>query len=157
GGKPARLIVGHAWGASVFELLPGKQPKRVRLLTGHEGEVMALAVSADPKKGVVLVTAGRDQTIAGWSLEDWPSHPTFGARIVPASGELVVNSVDPGSPAWEMGLMPGDKIIHVTVGDVANPASVVYDKTAKSGQKAYDGALEALRDPKPGEQLVLKW
>jgi WD40 repeat protein len=152
GKKPTRLVVGHAWGASVYELVPGQIPKRVRLLVGHEGEVMALAVSTDQKR---LVTASRDQTIAGWSLEDWPSWPNLGARIEEVNNELVVDAVDPGSPAWEMGLERNDKIVYLSAGDLTN---VVYDKLGGAGQpNGLAKAKALLRDPTPGAQLYLKW
>ncbi|MBV9124778.1 MAG: WD40 repeat domain-containing protein, partial [Planctomycetes bacterium] len=80
------LVVGHYWGASLFQLTR-EGPKRVRQFTGHQGEVMALAVSADQK---MLVTASRDQTIAGWSLEPWPDQPELGARFRSRGGRLEV-------------------------------------------------------------------
>ena len=57
--------------------------RRSRQFRGHEGYVTALAVSADGKR---LVTASRDQTIAGWGLEEWTdTHPTLGAVFFPQS------------------------------------------------------------------------
>lgn len=104
-GKPVRLAIGHLNGFSVFELRPGQEPKRVRLCIGHEGEVMALAPSSD---GQVLVTASRDQTIAGWRLRPWDSHPELGASFdrTPA-GTVVVRKVDAGSPAWDANAQQG--------------------------------------------------
>jgi WD40 repeat protein len=145
--KYARLVVGHAFGVSVYDLVPGKGAVRTRLLSGHEGEVMALAVSQDQKR---LVTCGRDQTIAGWSLEDWPSHPTFGARVVVIGGEPVVNAVDPGSPAWEMGLTAGDVLVYISV-----EMKVVFDSKQKKALSTE--ALAALQNPVPGQLLWLKW
>src|SRR5262249_54110607 len=46
-GKSLLLAVGHLWGLSIYELRPDALPKRVRLLTGHQADVTALAVSGD--------------------------------------------------------------------------------------------------------------
>ena len=53
-------------------------PWRSRLYVGHQGEVTSLAPSADRR---LLVSAARDQTVSGWNLEGWPSHPELGARF----------------------------------------------------------------------------
>lgn len=105
--QPVRLAVGHYWGASIFELTEDG-PRLARLLVGHQGEVMGLGISADQKW---LVTASPDQTISGWSLEDWPSHPELGASFETIKGRLVVKAVDAGSPAWEAGLSSGDEVV----------------------------------------------
>src|SRR5947209_14785821 len=62
--SPTRLAVGHYWGFSLYELTEAGA-KRVRLYTGHHGEVSAIAPSHD---GTMVVTASPDQTIAAWSL-----------------------------------------------------------------------------------------
>src|SRR5262249_22674648 len=105
-GKPPRLAVGHFWGLTLFELAPDG-PVRRRVLVGHQGEVMAVAASAD---GKLLLTASRDQTLAAWSLADWPSQPELGVRFIPRQGKLFVDEVDPGSPGWEAGLTRGDEV-----------------------------------------------
>jgi WD40 repeat protein/uncharacterized caspase-like protein len=105
-GKPVRLVVGHYWGLSLFEL--GEQgPRLKRVFTGHAGEVMAVAASPD---GKWLVSASTDQTIAAWSLADWPSQPELGAALRIDNGKLIVDRVDIGSPAWEAGLVEGDEV-----------------------------------------------
>jgi WD40 repeat protein len=150
-GKPVRLAVGHYWGVSIFEL-SGKSVRRSRLLFGHDGEVMALAVSADGKK---LVSVGRDQTVAGWSLEDWPYNPTLGAEFFPRQGKVVVGRVATGSPAWEAGLSPGDQIVLLAV----SGTKVVFSRAPKIAPTAGDAetAAEALQQPEPNEQLYFAW
>jgi WD40 repeat protein len=135
-GKPDRLAVGHYWGLSIFELLPD-EARRVRLCTGHQGEVMALAVSADRKW---LVSASTDQTISAWSLtDDWPSQPELGAKFAARGGQIAVEAVDAGSPAWEAGLVVGDRI----------------DLFAFAGRKVEGGPeawLKRLNNPVPGKE-----
>jgi WD40 repeat protein len=96
--KPVRLAVGHAWGASLYECRRGKVTL-VRIMRGHEGEVFAVAPSAD---GTLLVSASRDQTLACWSLVDWPTPGELGAGFRKSrNGKLIVREVSLGSPAWE--------------------------------------------------------
>jgi WD40 repeat protein len=151
-GKPVRVVIGHYWGASVFELNPTTGPRRQRLFTGHQGEVMAVAPSAD---GKWLVTASRDQTIAVWSLLDWPSQSELGAGVQLQAGKLVVDRVDEGSPAWEAGLTKGDEIVRF----VQNATDFLYDpekgepKTQlfkKLGNA--EECLRRLRAPIPGQE-----
>ncbi|MFO0810819.1 MAG: caspase family protein [Gemmataceae bacterium] len=111
-GGPPRLAIGHYWGASLYELRP-TGPKLVRHFIGHGGEVTSLGIDPNREK---LVTGSRDQTIALWSLADWPSQPELGAAFQVQGGKLVVTAVDPGSPAWETGLEAGDEVVglHLT-------------------------------------------
>jgi hypothetical protein len=137
-GKPVRLAVGHQWGVSLYELKAGKV-RLVRLMAGHEGEVMAVAPSHD---GRLLLTASRDQTIAAWSLEDWPNQRELGASFVAGrSGKVVVKHVDPGSPAWEAGLTDGDEIVMIVSSDRDVPRGWVYDPE-KHGLKKYGFSME---------------
>jgi WD40 repeat protein len=106
-GDDVRLAVGHFWGISVYALTPNG-PIRLRLFNGHQGETMALAPSDD---GKTLVSSSRDQTVIGWSLTDWPSHPELGARFLLKQGKIMVDSVDAGSPCWEAGLQEGDEVV----------------------------------------------
>jgi WD40 repeat protein len=149
-GKPVRLAVGHYWGVSIFDLTAAG-PRRSRLLSGHDAEVMALALSAD---GTKLVSAGRDQTIAGWSLADWPSHPTLGANFFQRGGKLMVGTVDTCSPVWETGLSEGDEILLLVV-----DRKIVFNRTDKHGPKVGSPAtaLAALRRPAPGLELYFGW
>ncbi|MGL4551136.1 MAG: WD40 repeat domain-containing protein, partial [Gemmataceae bacterium] len=96
-GKPLRLAVGHQWGVSVYEC-NGKGLKLVRVMTGHEGQVMCIAPSAD---GQLLITGSRDQTVCLWSLGQWTAGNEMGAKFEVKGGKLVVADVDAGSPAWE--------------------------------------------------------
>jgi serine/threonine protein kinase/WD40 repeat protein len=119
-----RLAVGHMWGVSVYELRP-RDVRLARLLIGHEGEVMAAAPSQD---GRLLVTASRDQTLIGWSLEDWPNQRELGASFSETpDGKIQVRDVAGGSPAWEAGLTPGDEIIMLVSTERDRPRGFVYD------------------------------
>jgi WD40 repeat protein len=123
GKKPARLAIGHMWGVSLYELRPNRV-RLVRVMTGHQAQVMSVAPSAD---GKLLLTTGRDQTIACWSLEDWPSSPEIGARFSDAGGKVRVQRVDPGSPAWEAGLTVGDEIDLVAIAEPTRVTGPLYD------------------------------
>jgi WD40 repeat protein len=118
-----RLAVGHTWGVSLYELRP-RDVRLVRLLVGHESEVMAVAPSKD---GRLLVTASRDQTLAGWSLADWDYQRELGARFIERGRTIEVRDVAPGSPAWEVGLTPGDEIIMVVSRNRGMSTGFVYD------------------------------
>jgi WD40 repeat protein len=134
-GPVPRIAVGHFWGVSIFELTKDG-PRRSRLMHGHQGEVMAVAASADGKS---LITASRDQTLAAWSLAPWPSQPELGARFLARQGNVTVVEVDPGSPAWEAGLAKGDEIALL----------------AFAGKKVEGGAdawLARLQQPVPGKE-----
>jgi hypothetical protein len=95
--KPVRLAVGHYWGVSIYDCRPGKVTL-ARKMFGHEGDVLAVAPSRD---GSLLVSASRDQTLACWSLVDWPTQAELGATFKAEKGRLVVKEVSLGSPAWE--------------------------------------------------------
>ncbi len=134
---PTRLVVGHLWGMSVFALGKG-QPKLLRKFAGHQGEVMAVAPSAD---GKFLVTASRDQTVAVWSLLPQKNQDELGAAFEPKGDRLVVTAVAPGSPAWEAHLEPGDEVTNF-----AFDASWVKGGPAKW--------LPVLREPVPGRECA---
>jgi WD40 repeat protein len=122
-GKPVRLAVGHMWGVSIYELRPG-EVRLARYLSGHEGEVTAVAPSAN---GKLLYTASRDQTIACWSLADWPNQAELGASFRVEKGRLRVAAVAPGSPAWEMGLTDDDEVVLVLSADRFGPGGFLYN------------------------------
>src|SRR5207253_7328576 len=77
GVQTCALPICHAWGVSVYECRPGVV-KLARMMVGHEGEVMSVAPSRD---GKTLVTASRDQTLAGWSLAPWAAQAELGASF----------------------------------------------------------------------------
>ncbi len=150
-GRPVRLAVGHLWGVSLFDL-NDDGPRLRRLMTGHEGEVMALALSADRRR---LVSASRDETVAGWSLEDWPSHPELGASFFVRQGRLFVGQVDAGGPAWETGLSKGDELLLVV-----SARKILYNKSGKYTKKDVGTAaagLAALEGTEPGKEIYLAW
>lgn len=135
-GRPLRLAIGHLWGVSVFEL-NNNEARRVRLLTGHQGYVTALAASGD---GSYLVSASLDQTLSGWSLKNYPnSHPVLGAHFEVKNDKLIVDTVAVGSPGWEAGLVVVDEVeeFHFR----GNP------KVEPGGPKAWK---EKLENPQPG-------
>ncbi len=135
--NPTRLIVGHYWGLSVYELRVGEKPKRVRLCVGHQGEVTAVGLSADRSW---LVSASNDQTIAAWSLSNrWPSQAILGAAFEVNGRAVRVKSVDSGSPAWEAGLVEGDDIVFFAFAG----------KAVEGGPAAWKRQLE---DPVPGKE-----
>ncbi|MBN9517868.1 caspase family protein [bacterium] len=111
-GKPTRVIVGHYYGASLFELTP-EMATRPKLYTGHAGEVLSVVAAAD---GTWFVTGGADHTVAAWSLADWREQPALGAAFDVRDGAPVVTAVVTGSPAWEAGLRAGDKLDLLAVG-----------------------------------------
>jgi WD40 repeat protein len=166
-GKTLRLAVGHYYGISIFELQEGQAPHRVRLYVGHEGEVMALAPSAD---GKLLVSASRDQTISAWSLADWSSHPELGARFVVKDNKVFVRRVDPGSPAWEAnadqsrkqdGLAEGDEIALFAFNSndfLYDPHNQIKEAERKKREikrlsKSAEECLRYLERPVPGKQF----
>lgn len=164
-GKPLRLAVGHYLGVSLYELPPKDhlvQPagedesaptlRPSRLMIGHNGEVTALAFSADQK---VLVTASRDQTLAGWSLEGWTSQAELGASFVERNGQLLVDAVDLGSPAWEAGLSADDQVLTLVTGG----KNFVFDALAKytDKRKSPADAQQVLKNPVAGSELYFEW
>jgi len=155
GDRPTRLAVGHLWGTTIFELTP-KDVRRARVLVGHQGEVMSVATSQD---GKTLVSTGRDQTIAAFSLANWPTHPELGTRFVLRQGKVLVDDVDPGSPAWEAGLTKGDEVaLFAFAGnqELYDPAKRwPEDRRARYKQQltTSDALLTRLRDPEPWKEF----
>lgn len=158
-GQPVRLAVGHYWGLSVFELT-AEGPRRVRLFTGHQSYVTSVAPDA---KHQILVTSSRDQTIAAWSLADWRGQAALGAAFSVKLGKLLVDEVDPGSPAWEAGLARGDEIVFFAFDanqflydplnklKPADRASIGFRKVGPAAD-----CLDQLRGIKPGKEYYFK-
>ncbi len=184
-GKLPRLAIGHMWGVSLYELdaKNRQQPVRlVRSMLGHQGEVICIGAS---QSGELLVTGSRDQTIACWSLSDWPTSPELGAKFVVQKGRVTVAGVDPGSPAWEAGLTPGDQLDFFSVREgptaqhswLYNPAGLakkVDNTDVYKGELNQEGlkqlwqsrvskllsareTIDYLHQAKPGREHVFAW
>lgn len=151
-GNKVRLVIGHLWGASLFEVAPDRV-RRLRVLHGHDGSVTCLTVSPDCKR---LVTGSLDQTIAGWSLEDWNYHPQLGAEFFEKNGRVFVGKVETGSPTWELGLSTGDEIQLLAIG-----TKPVFNRSSKYAKLGTLGTAEkvmaALRNPTAGVELYFGW
>jgi WD40 repeat protein len=166
-GKPVRLAVGHMWGLSLYELHGGKKGVRLaRFLAGHEGEVMSVVASPD---GRLLYTASRDQTIACWSLDDWPTKTELGATFRLDGDKLLVEKVDPGGPAWEMGMTDGDHVVGVLSKARQGGTAFVYEKEKgllkkhsllpppKSRPMSAEQVLGRINKAEPIREYVFAW
>lgn len=155
-----RVVVAHYYGCSLFELNPQRAVKnertgvlelpRSKLFIGHGAEVNA--VVAD-KTGKWFVTAGSDQTVAAWSLEDWKTQAAFGGSFEVNGGQLAVGEVEVGSPAWEAGLSKDDRIELLAIG-----GKPVYDRRPKRPAVGTpEAAAAALAHPQSGIELFFGW
>ncbi len=152
---PTRLIVGHYYGASLFELPAVNSkakllaPKRVYI--GHSGEVLSVA-AVDDAKGGWFVTGGADHTLAAYHLGGWKSLPDLGASFgeVGTPARPVVTAVDVGSPGWEAGLQVGDEVELLAVGNqrVFDCRPAAKGTPVRNGPDIPDerGAAEAARE-----------
>jgi WD40 repeat protein len=158
--QPPRLLVGHYYGCSLFEIDPGRvrlNPRtgqaelpRSKLYIGHGGEVHAIVADA---QGQWFVTASSDQTVAAWSLADWPSQRALGASFADRDGQLTVTAVDVGSPAWEAGLSVGDTIVVLAV-----DGELVWDRRSNRPPKGtLQEVLKMLRQPQSGIEYFFAW
>ncbi|MBY0232838.1 MAG: caspase family protein [Gemmataceae bacterium] len=142
--RPLMLAIGHLWGASLYEC--GKDGvKLVRVMNGHEGEVMSVAANAE---GTLLLTGGRDQTVCCWSLAKWPSGTEMGARFGVKRGKLVVEEVDNGSPAWEaFNPLRGtdEEPNRLKAGDEIELAFIANEKFVYDPAGLFDGEVKARR------------
>ncbi len=150
GATPTRVLVGHYYGCTLFELVPSRAVngalEGTKLFTGHAGEVTSVVAAKDQ---TWFVTGGTDQTVAAWSLKDWKSEPGLGATFAEKDGGVTVTAVDAASPAWEAGLRVGD----------------VLDTLAVEGKLRFErpkdekpfgtaaAALALLKSPRPGVEL----
>jgi WD40 repeat protein len=152
---PVRLIVGHYYGCSIFDVT-AKEVKRRFIGVGHAGEVLSVAPSKDQSW---FVTAGTDQTVAAWTVADWPSQALLGAEFEVKDGELFVKKVDIGSPAWEMGLVEKDRIVLMVIADdnpIYNRSGVTTGRYGPETGKPED-CLGYLKNPTAGTYLHLGW
>ena len=159
-GRPTRVLIGHYYGCSLFELAPGRVVKneqtglmelpRSKLFIGHGGEVTSVVAN---KEGTWFVTAGKDQTIAAWTLADWSAQPALGAAFEEKEGRLIVTRVDVGSPGYEAGLTKGDVIELLAI-----DGRRFYDRRGGKDPVGNVGAaLEALERPRSGIDLFFGW
>lgn len=156
--QPVRLAIGHRWGASIFELRPGQPPRRIRLFTGHQGEVVSIVSSANQR---ILITGSTDQSIAAWSLAPWPRQSELGANFRIEGDKIVVEGVTPGSPAWEAELEAGDEILAMVVGGnefVYDPTSIIDPALRVRVQRKASAAdcLKYLSDPVPTKEIWMR-
>ena len=136
-GKSDRIVIGHRWGMSMFELPVGKHPVLTRIFVGHQGEVTAVRPSGDQQ---LLISSSLDQTVACWSLADWPEQAELGASFAINSNQLTVQKVANGSPSWDAGLAPGDQIVGLSI----------ESKPIEGGPGAW---IARLRNAVPGNTL----
>lgn len=115
-GRPA-LAVGTDGGIVVYRLADGR---KTRELAGHGGTVYALAPAPD---GRWLASGSVDQTIRLWALAGCDAVPRFGATLRAEGGQMVVDLVEPRSPAAQMGLTAGDRILACTINNAAVPVA----------------------------------
>jgi hypothetical protein len=177
GGGPTRLIVGHYYGASMYELPAADPPQTLppaRLYVGHAGEVLSVA-AVDDAKGGWFVTGGSDHTVAAFHLAGWPSHAGLGVAFekVAVGGQtrLRVKAVDVGSPGWEGGLQVGDELRMLAAGPVvydirpaggaaaaaeANPFDTESRRPNQPLQDKPDAALAVLKKATPGQELYFR-
>jgi WD40 repeat protein len=159
-GRPTRVLIGHYYGCSLFELAPERVVKnertkvlelrRTKLFIGHGAEVTSVVASKD---GTWFVTASNDQTVAGWSLVDWTAQSPLGAAFEVKEGQLTVTSVDVGSPAYEAGLTKGDLIDGLGV-----DGKIIYDRRKdKLAVGTAEVAASALKNPQSGVELAFSW
>ncbi|MCS7022045.1 MAG: caspase family protein [Gemmataceae bacterium] len=158
--RPARLLVGHYYGCSLFELDPARlrtdprtgqqQLLRSKLFIGHAAEVHAVVADAS---GQWFVTASADQTVAAWNLADWPAQAVLGARVAIQSDKLVITAVDVGSPAWEAGLSPGDVLELLAV-----DGRLLWDRRpGRPPHGTLEQAAAALHQPQSGIEYFFAW
>jgi WD40 repeat protein len=159
-GKPPRVLVGHYYGCSLFELDPARLAMNVhtkvvelpksKLFIGHGAEVNSIVAD---KRGEWFVTAGADQTVAGWNLADWPAQRALGAAFQVQGGQLVVGPVDVGSPAWEAGLSTGDVVNRLAV-----DGKLIYEgRSDRDKVGSAEVAARALVNPQSGIELYFGW
>jgi WD40 repeat protein/uncharacterized caspase-like protein len=158
-GKPPRVLVGHYYGCSLFELDPRQAVKnkktdkwelpRSKLYVGHGAEVNSIVAD---KTGTWFVTGGADQTVAAWSLIDWKSSPALGATFGENAGQLVVTEVDVGSPAWEAGLTKDDRIDALSVN-----GKLIYSNKPGKPVGTPQAAAAALAKPQSGIEYYFAW
>ena len=136
--KPTRVLVGHYYGCTLFELVParavgGAAPGTkvlpgTKVFTGHAGEVTSVVADAEQRW---FVTGGADHTVAAWSLDDRKYEPNLGATFKDEGGVPVVTAVDTGSPAWEAGLRAATR-------STSSSWTATWSSTAAPGRRRWE-------------------
>lgn len=141
--RRVRLAVGAYWGFVVYEIGKGVKQRRVMKGIGHHGYVTSIAPA---RGGRMLVTGSNDQTICLWAVREWDHHPALGAKFEwqfdPTTQRrvFVATAVAEGSPAWEAGLLQGDRV-----------AKLGYDVAWVEKEAAWQAALD---DAEPDRELA---
>lgn len=155
GKLPTRIAVGHLWGVSLFQLVPNQAPVLARIMIGHEGRVRSVTPAPDFQR---LLSSSDDQTVAAWTLDDWPHHAELGASFAADRDNVVVREVAAGSPAWEAGLAPGDVIVRfhyrakLVAGDAAARVRVL--QSAQPGVELFFEQVRRAGEEQPLQMLT---
>lgn len=147
---PTRVIVGHYYGCTLFELPDRAETGAVagtKVFTGHAGEVTSVVAAKDQ---TWFVTGGADHTVAAWSLKEWKSEPNLGAAFAEKDGGVIVTAVDTGSPAWEAGLRAGNLLDLLAV-----DRTLIFDRREGASVGTVAAALGALKAPRPRLELFI--
>ena len=104
--------------------------QRLRIFTGHEGQVRSLAVSADQK---FLLSSATDKLVCTWPLAGLrggddrlsPAKEKWGAQFAQDNAKLILENLSPASPLFEFGLRSGDEILELNWFSLAADTSTV--------------------------------
>ena len=130
-------------------IVDAKTGRRNRLLSGHEGSVLALAVSPD---GRWLASGSSDQTVRLWPLSECNTPPRLGARFGRRpSGGWTVEAVEPRGVAKTMGLLPGDGVVITAIGG----RRIEVDEFAQRAEDSTPGTAVELQVKRGDRRLIL--
>ncbi len=152
-GRPFAVAVGTTGDGNIYVLrlaAEGDAPV-IRVLRGHTGEVLSLAVSRDLR---YLVSSSTDSTLRFWALrhlaQDGELINRWGADFEIVEEELVVRSPRPDGPLYFRGMREGDVIqkLRWATGLMAN-GRVGFEETEDP-----EAMLRALRE-RPFSGMIL--
>jgi WD40 repeat protein len=145
--KPLQLVVGHFYGCSLYDVEATGVTRRFTCI-GHSGEVVSIGPSKD---GSWFVTTGTDQTVAAWSADRIPKEQLLGASLFVEDQQLMVRDVAVCSPAYEMGLVKGDRIVFMWVGGkIEFNEKALHDKEYGPNRGDPESCLQKLQNLVPG-------